>query len=61
MAETPLTHPETTRAEDGSQVDKSPPVYNEATGIFDIRQEGLSTQTQVGSVFSASVQQRDQS
>lgn len=61
MAETPLTHPETTRVEDGSQTDLSPPAYNEATGILDIRQEGLSTQTQVGSVFSALVQQRDES
>ena len=61
MAETQLTHSGTAGTEDGSQTDTSPPAYNEATGILNIRQEGLNTQTQVGSVFSALVQQCDQS
>ena len=61
MAETPLTHSGTAGTEDGSQSDTSPPAYHEATGILNIRQEGLNTETQVGSVFSALFQQRDQS
>ena len=61
MAETShLDHSGTAR-ENGTQTDTSPPAYNEATGILDIGQEGLRTQTQIGSVFSALVHQCDQS
>lgn len=59
MAETSHLDHSGPAGDDGTQADTSPPDYNEATGVLDI--EGLKTQTQVGSVFSALVHQRDQS
>jgi hypothetical protein len=47
-SETPPTHPETG---DQPQLDDAPPVYDEATGILDVRQEGLNAQSKVAGQF----------
>jgi hypothetical protein len=45
------TSPPYSRTDDQQPIEKSiediPPTYNDATGILDIRQNGLSAQTQV--------------
>jgi hypothetical protein len=40
---------------DQPPTDDAPPVYNEATGTLDLRQNGLSAQTQVRSQFPISL------
>ena len=61
MAETHLNQSGTAGTQNGTQIDTSPRADNEATDLLDISQEGLKTQSQIGSVSSTLVHQRDQS
>ena len=41
------TSPPYSRTDDQQRIEDIPPTYNDATGTLDVRQDGLSAQTQV--------------
>lgn len=47
-SESPPPPPSQLQTGDQPQLDDNPPTYDDATGILDVRQGGLSTQTKVG-------------